>query len=305
MKKEYDIIFDYKDNKHFNQDLNGLIRKSNNENFEKWIFKNKNLNNFLPVTIINEKNEIIAALGITKFEIFIGDEKCTAIQLGNLFLKEAHKHENLEVELINAAIDKYSNVVDIIISFSNDIDEHIYEQTKFKKTKEYLYFLNWKHNEDTVRNKIKKLDLDLLQDFEIMTEKIKHSTKQSSHLDSKFDSSIKTFNILKYFSNDTYHIPSLDVVVCYKYNKDVFDLISIFAHDKVDIEYLLKIIVPKHIKRVDFGFIPDLKEGLHIANTDIFVRSSENKIKSTLWTKEITTNISDSKIIFPILSRQK
>lgn len=305
MKSEYDIIFDYKDNKHFNQDLNSLIRKSHQENFEKWIFKNKNFNNFLPVTIINEKNEIIAALGVTKFDLFIGNEKCSAIQLGNVFLKDAHKNEGLEFTLINAAIEKYSNVVDIIIAFSNEEDEEIYEKTNFVKTKEYLFFLHWTDDFDSVKNKFNKLDLEINQELEIVTEKIKHSTKQSNHIDTKLDSSVKTFNILKNFSNDVYHIPSMDVVVCFKYNKNIFDLIAVFSHDKVDLNSLLKIIVPKNIKRVDFGFIPDLKEGVHVVQTDLFVRSSEKKLKSNLWIKEITTKISDSKIIFPLLSRQK
>ncbi|AVN60624.1 hypothetical protein CG007_03365 [Mesoplasma entomophilum] len=304
MRDTYDIVFDHKDNKHFNQDLSNLIKRSPNNNFEKWLFKDKQLENFSPITIVNEKNEIIAALGILKFDVFISGEKCSAVQVGNFFVKEAYLDENLEEILIEAAIYKYSNLVDILISYCGIKDEDILKKSGFERRQEYLFFLPWNNKKKSESSKIIKLDLSVSHDFELVKEAILHSSKQSSILDTKGDSLVKFHNIQKYFEDDLWYIPSLQTVVCFRVKNGIFDFIGSFSSHNIDLEELLNIIVPNGIKRVDFGFMPDIKEGIHITKTESFIRTGMN-LHSCLYLREVTTGLKDKKFMFPLLSRQK
>ncbi|ATZ18338.1 hypothetical protein [Mesoplasma melaleucae] len=304
MRDTYDIVFDHKDNKHFNQDLSNLIKRSPNDNFEKWLFKDKQLENFSPITIVNQKNEIIAALGILKFDVFISGEKCSAVQVGNFFVKEAYQKENLEEILIEAAIYKYSNLVDILISYCGLKDEEILKKSGFERRQEYLFFLPWNNKEKMESSKIVKLDLSTAHDFELVKEALLHSSKQSNILDTKGDSLVKFHNIQKYFEEDLWYIPSLETVVCFRIKDGVFDFIASFSPHNIDLPELLNIVVPNGIKRIDFGFMPDIKEGVHITKTDSFIRTGLD-MHSCLYLKEVTTGLRDKKFMFPILSRQK
>ncbi|KAF5295869.1 hypothetical protein FQA39_LY13042 [Lamprigera yunnana] len=71
---------------------------------EKIAVRGHNFESYIPVALLNEKNEIVASTGIIKTKLYINGVACSAIQIANIFIKDGHQRENLETPALNRGI---------------------------------------------------------------------------------------------------------------------------------------------------------------------------------------------------------
>ncbi|WP_026389268.1 hypothetical protein [[Acholeplasma] multilocale] len=299
----YELIFDYRQNKHYNNELLNLIKRNNKSCFEDWMTKGHWEENYVPLSLINEKNDIITTLGVIKTNLYINQRKCNAIQLSRIIVKEGYEDQGVEQQLLKAIVNKYSNVSDIIYSFAEDEEQQLLLENNFTKVQEYVYFIPWNPQTEQEGTVIKKIDTDSVKDLEFLQEEIKHSTRISPAISTNGDSGVKMYNILKHYRRNVYFVPSMDATVVFTINNNVFTLVAVFSKSPIDVMDLLSILVPVGIERVEFGFIPKC-ENLHIRELNL-VETPEGVIDSRLFINEITTRIAGARILFPLLSREK
>ncbi|WP_027063406.1 hypothetical protein [Mesoplasma seiffertii] len=302
----YELIYDFKENKHYNNELYNIIKKSSKSYFEDWMLKGHWDENYYPMALINEKNDIVAAVCVIRLNLSINEVKCNAIQVGRIFIKDSYEHDQVDKKLLDLVVEKYSNVSDLIYSFSDSETDALFMNSEFQKVQEFIYYIPWNSSLDTEKTAIKKLDTDSIKDIEFIQDHIKHATKTPSMIATNGDSSVKLYNILKFYRRNVYYISEIDAVVVFTINqaKKRFTLVAIYSSNKIDIMDILKILVPDGIERVEFMFIPNLNCGVNIRKLS-FIETPEGNVPSYLYMKEITTALEGKKIFFPVLGRGK
>ncbi|ATZ18491.1 hypothetical protein ESOMN_v1c01060 [Williamsoniiplasma somnilux] len=298
----YELIFDYRDNKHHNNDFLNLIKKSGKSCLEDWMTKGHWDENYVPFALINNKGEIVANIGAIKFSLFIEGVRYNAVQLGQVIIKDSHKDQNLEEELIALIVSKYENIVDVIFSYDPEISPYLIKNHGFMDAHEYKYFKDWDPNLEPSGNIIKKIDTDGSKELAYIQTEIKHSTRMSKKIATSGDSQIKLFNILKYFRKNVYYIPSFEAIAVFSFTDGLFQLAGVYSKNNIEIDELLRVIVPLGINKIEFGFIPyvsDLQKQPLKYNTGHMPKIHRLAINA------ISAPIDFESVLFPMLSRIK
>ncbi|WP_031542257.1 hypothetical protein [Mesoplasma photuris] len=298
----YELISDYHDNKHYNSELMSLVKRQAKGCFEEWMVKNQWIDNYIPASLVNDDNEIVITMGIIKTNLYIKEKQVKAYQFGEILYRDGVPNESLKEILFKKVIDKYSNIADIIFTHSLE-DRSVLLENGFKEFEEFIYFIPWNGEDSQVGSAVKKLDFDNFKDIEFLKTEIKYSTRHARLLSSNGDSEIKLYNVLRHYRRNVYYIPSLSTTVVFTISGNVFRLVAMFTKKDVDLMTLLKTIVPKEMKYIEFGFIPNLPS-LYIKKMENYVTPSITQ-KNYLLINEITTKLTDIKISFPIIARQK
>lgn len=300
----YEFIFDYRENKHYNNDFLNLVKRLSGKGcLEDWMTKGHWDDNYIPFALVNQKGDVVANIGGVKLNVFIEGVKFSAIQLGQLLVRDGYEDENLAPILLKFITTKYENIVDLIFSYDPDLTPDLINKYNFQAATEFKYYKEWDPNHQPSGIIIKKIDTEGSKDLDLIQSEIKHSTRLSRKLSTSGDSQIKLFNILKYFRKNVYWIPSLETIAIFSFTDGIFQLAGVYSKNAIDINELLDCIVPLGIYKIEFGFIPDVtgicKEHLNYSRRDL------PAVINRIAIKIISAPIDLDNLLLPMLSRWK
>ncbi|ATZ16121.1 hypothetical protein JN01_0479 [Entomoplasma freundtii] len=304
---DYEMIFDYRSNKHYGNELMTLIKKeAAKSSYESWISRSKWDENYIPFALVNENGDILANLGIVRLYVYANQVRYQAVQLIGLLVNDDYKNQGLDKLLIQKVLAKYDDLVDLIYSYDPLINNLLNDEVGFANIIDCRWCKNWSETSGPTSLIAKRIDTTSTKELRNLWANIKHSARLSPTLSTSGDASIKIYNILKYFSRNVYYIPSKDVYVIFTIDKDVFKLIGVHSKCYIDWDELLKTIVPANIKKIEFGFMPPTSLG------DVYHHEASEPITNygpelgSLMIKVISGEINTSpNFFFPMLSRGK
>lgn len=305
---KYELIFDYRDNKHYNNELINLIKKNiakdhTKSSYELWMTKKKWDENYLPFALINEKGDIVCNIGVMKMNAIFDNKKYQVIQLIGKIVREGYEDADVDSQLVRMIIEKYENVVDAIYSYDESIKYLLKQEPGFEVLKEHIYIKPWNPERPNSGVIIRKVNTDSNKGLDFLHHEIKHSTRLSPVLWTSGDASIKVYNILKYFRRNVYFIPSKNVVVIFIIEDDIFTLVSVYSKSSVNLRELLDILVPQGINKVVFAFAPEW-DGDDLLIEEFVPSFNLNSYNShELVIKFISRPLYNGIICFPMLSK--
>ncbi|ADR24270.1 conserved hypothetical protein [Mycoplasma leachii PG50] len=301
----HSLVFNYRDNKHFLQEMHTIIKKRGSKTFEEWMINNNFDSAYVPVTIVNERNGVLAVSGFIKSKAIINKTTLNTILLTNTFTKSKESNPLMVDELIKGVVKKYENISDFIYTFSNVENDDVLIRNGFKKIKEYTYFMQWDPNKDAKLSVLKRLDLDTNQvDFEFVKDELFHSSKNNSLFYIREDGALSIYSLLKYYRNNVFYISNLDAIVIFSINNKTFQLIGLYSKNEIDVLELLESIVPKGILLIEFYFVPNIKNKFVVKELRK-IMAADYQHRSFLYVKQSTTNLEASKFVVPLLNRLK
>lgn len=134
-----------------------------------------------------------------------------------------------------------------------------YPKFGFKELAEYRY----KKEICNKNEHIRKLDLTLKSDLELLVQRYSYSNPYSALL-MKNNPELMMFHCLTFLKNHIYYFEQYDAVVIAKFNKDEILCYDIFTNKRCHMDDVLGVLVEKEKQTVVFGFTPISKEGYSI-----------------------------------------
>lgn len=300
---KYEIVNDFKSNKHYYLEFLNIIKRNSVENnltFEDWMIRIKWDDNYIPFGLIDEYGTLLAFCGVRKTMISSYNKKYRAAQLGKVYVKREHNKEEISRILISRIIAKYENIVDLIYLFDNNLNNKFLSEQGFELMPNYACTLNWDGRESQTNSSVRKIDIDNPTEMTNLYSEIKHSSKMSRVINTNGDALVKAYNIMKYYPRNVFHVPSLDTTIVSTIENDTFNLWGVFSKSDFDMEKLLKLVVPKNVKKISFGFIPEVPK---ICLEDLpLSRSTNNLVNLRLYVKQISVSLDKRTLKFPILA---
>lgn len=304
---DYEMIFDYRNNKHYSNGLMTLIKKeAAKSSYESWISRSKWDENYVPFALTNENGDILVNIGVMRMYVYVNQVRYQAVQLIGLLVNEDYKNQGLDKILVKRILLKFEDLVDIIYSYDPLINSLLNDEAGFANVLDCRWCKNWSETSGPTSLIAKRIDTNSSKELRNLWSNIKHSARLLPTLSTSGDASIKIYNILKYFSRNVYFIPSKDVYVIFTIDRDIFKLIGVHSKSYIDWNELLKTIVPINIKKIEFGFMPPIQLG------DVYFHETSEPITNygpelgSLMIKVISGRLTAiSSFFFPMLSRGK
>ncbi|EOA07180.1 Hypothetical protein MYEA_4430 [Mycoplasma yeatsii 13926] len=302
---QYSLIFNYRDNKHYNLELNSIIKKRGYQTYEDWILKNQIDLGFTPICAVNDRNGVLGVCGFLKNGITINKTSVNSVLITNQFVKSKAGNDDMVDQMIKGVINKYERIVDLFYTFSNNENDQTLIRNGFKKAKEYTYFMQWDQNVESELAVVKKLSPENnAKDLEFIKDYLFHSAKENSLFSVKEDKDLQIYNLLKYYKNNIYYLANLDAIVMFSITGHTFQLMGLYSKNEINIKTLLENIVPKGISLIEFYFVPNIKNKFVVKELRKIMVGEEHH-RSFVYIRENTTNLEASKFIFPLLNRLK
>lgn len=306
---DYELIFDYRSNKQYNNELLNLIKKeSSKSSYESWISRSKWDDNYVPYGLINEQGNIVANVGVFKMKVFYNHVRHKAIQLIGLLVKPEYKDKDVGKILIEKVLDKYQNIVDIIYSYDEKINVYLHPDKGFLSVPNKRLYKQWNPDKKQEVLLARRIETNSPKELGTLLDVIKHSTLKIVGFSTNGDSTIKLYNILKHFSRNVHFIPYKNIYVVFVIENNVFKLLAVFSSSPIIWEGLLEFIIPEGIEEIEFGFLPP-ECLLDVKSTEII--NHGNSAYSWLYRKNIKLKIisgnfnSPEDLFFPLLSHGK
>lgn len=301
---KYEIVNDFKNNKHYYLEFLNIVKKNSSEaslTFEDWMIGIKWDDNYVPFGLTDEYGALIAFCGVRKTMISVYDRKYSAAQLGKVYTKREHNKDEISKILIKKIITKYENIVDLIYLFDPSPNNEFLCQQGFELIPNYACTMEWDGEKSVSNSGVRKINIDNQGEMNNLYDEIKHSSHMSKVINTNGDALIKTYNIMKYYPRNVFHVPSLDVIIISTIENTTFNLWGVFSKSEFDIDKLLKLVVPQHVKTVSFGFIPTHPQ-IKLTNDQSPKTMRNSLVNSQLYIKQISVALDKKVLKFPILA---
>ncbi len=304
VKMKYEIVNDFKNNKHYYLEFLNIVKKNSSESsltFEDWMIRSRWDDNYVPFGLTDEYGTLIAFCGVRKTVISIFDRKYSAAQLGKVYTKREHNKDEISKVLIEKINNKYENIVDLIYLFDASPNNEFLTQQGFELVPNYACTMDWDGEKSITNSGVRKINLDNQGEIANLYEEIKHASHMSRAININGDALIKTYNIMKYYPRNVFHVPSIDAIIISTIESTTFNLWGVFSKSEFDLDKLLKLVVPQHVKTVSFGFVPTHPQvKLTRDQNPKTIRNS--LINAQLYIKQISVSLDKKTLKFPILA---
>ncbi|GIN87434.1 GNAT family acetyltransferase [Heyndrickxia sporothermodurans] len=276
---DYQLIYDYKDNRKYRESFNELAKLVFRLDFSQWYDKGCWNDKYICYSYIDGE-KVIANASITKMNVVINGVEYKGIQVGTVMTHPDYRHKGFAGKLMDYIIDKYEGYSDFIYLFANDKVFDFYPKFGFARVQESSYFLNIDEIKKKSNKTIRKLDTENSKDLSLMKLYAKERIPVSSVLGVKDNESLLMFYFLIAFPSSIYFIEEEDSIVIFEAEDGELHLYDVISRRKVDLEKVLSNIISSDIKRIIFHYIPDCKnvesEEIEAEDDVLFIRPMIN-----------------------------
>jgi predicted N-acetyltransferase YhbS len=281
--KEYTYNSNIIDNEQIRISFNELAKKTFGLNFETWG------KSYIPHVLLDNKH-VVANVSINIIDTIWENQKKSYIQLGTVMTDIEYRNKGLARFLINKILEEWKDKCDAIYLFANDSVLDFYPKFGFVKAIEYRSEMPICKTQGVV----KKLDMSLLQDRELLLSKYAQSNPFSA-LPMIDNVDLLMFHCSQFMNNNVCYIEKCDAIVIAECEDDSLLCFDIFCSNDKDMSDILSIMATERTKKVVFGFTPKQAYNYKISqlnekNTALFVLSSKENV------------FAYNQLMFPLLS---
>ena len=255
--KELLFIKDYKDHEYLRTSFNQLASDIFGIEFETWYKNGYWKEKFLPYSFI-EHYQVVANVSVNLVNLVVNAEVKQAIQIGTVMTHPDYRNKGLSRRLMEIVLDEYKHV-DIIYLFANQNVLDFYPKFGFSSTGEVQFILDYNHM-PAVSSKVRKLDACNPEDLE----HIYHLARNRKVISEVFGTSnceeLLMFYCIMVFSQDLYYLENENALVIFQREEGCIHLYDIVSPRKVNLQTVLRTIVPPDCSKVIFHFHPDEHE---------------------------------------------
>lgn len=278
---EYRLISDYKDIAKYKESFNELAKQIFELDFKDWYDKGCWNDNYICYSYV-DGDKIIANASINKMIVIFNDKEYKAIQIGTVMTHPDYRQQGLAAKLMNHIIEKYEKDYDYIYLFANDTVLNFYPKFGFEKVQESSFSLKVSGLKKplTKKSALRKLDINMQTDFELMKEFAANRIPSSSILGVKNNEHLLMFYFILAFNDAIYYIEEEDSIVIFEQEEHQLHIFDIISTKKVNIDSILNCIISADTEMIHFYFTPDydcknlITEFITKSDDTLFVRPS-------------------------------
>lgn len=290
-EKQYHFYIGYQNYDKLRFAFNSLSEKTFNLSFEDWFQCGYWNNKYIPYTLF-DGNNAIASVSANIMDFYVFGEQKRFIQIGTVMTDEKYRNKGLCRFLLNQVIRDFNDKADLIYLFANDYSLSMYSKFGFERKAEYEYFRP-SHKTSKNTTSYEQLNMDLQSSRDEVYYYAKHSVPFGPLMMHE-NADLVMFYCTSFLKDNVYCIPSLDVIVVAKIDKNCLEVMNIFGLKNVDLEEIISIFEDHNIDRVVLGFIPEhcsLYQPRKVTEKDpLFIYQGKTKL------------FDDHKMMFPVLS---
>jgi len=287
---EYDFIKDIKDDDQVRKSFNRLAQEIFGLSFEQWYKNGYWGNDYIPYVLL-DGDKVVANVSVNIINTRWHNQAKLYIQLGTVMTDKKYRGKGLSRWLMEKVLEDWKDKSHAIYLFANDSVLDFYPKFGFEKAIEYQYS---KAISKRVVN-VKKLDMSLAQDIELLLDAYKYSNPFSA-LPMENNTGLLMFYCSQLMKENVYYIEEYKAVVIAEHEAEKLICHDVYCPGECSLDDILCTMANENTEKVILGFTPKLTKDFQVAkheedNTTLFIL----KGKENLFEKNM--------LMFPLLSQ--
>ena len=223
--------------------------------FKIWHDKGFWTDEYVPHSIVKD-GEVISNVSISTMKIYVNGELKNGLQFATVGTLNEHRKQGLSREIMNYVLDKYKDWAQVHFLFGNNNVLSFYPLFGFQLYEEKVF--RSLSDLPVPKFSARKLNLNSNEDYDLIKEKIQ-SRKCISKLFGAEDYGFVThWHLLNVFPNDIYYVGEDDLIVIATEESGELHVWDIIYTTEFDLKEVLKKVVSKKVKAVNYYFSPDM-----------------------------------------------
>ncbi|MCH4890072.1 GNAT family N-acetyltransferase [Acidaminobacter sp. JC074] len=282
------FIKDYKNKESLRKSFSQLALDTFGIHFEKWYEKGLWNDKYVNYSYVDGE-KVISNVSINKMHVSWEGKTYTAIQIGTVMTDPDYRKKGLAYKLLQKVMEDYTDKVDFIYLFGNDLALDLYKKFDMHEFKEHRYMGDLPKVESS---DFRKISLDNQEDFDLMMKIADERSFLSDGIGTRNDSHLTMFYASLSYYDCIYYSSDLDVIVILDESEGILNLYDVLSTDKVDLPELIKKLPLKEADKIEYHFKPI---GMKVKETQMVVEDQ------TLLIRHKQLNIKES-FRFPAFS---
>lgn len=243
--------------KPFFDSFNDLYDIALDGDYSSWYDKGYWDESLIPFFIIKDAI-VVSNVSVAPMELVLNNKKVAVLQISTVMTHPDYRMQGLSAYLMQYVMDKYKDQYEFMYLFANESVLDFYPKFGFTRVDESSYKLKDISFTERVNVQWKKLSPDKLEDLKLLEDIIQDHVLLSQKLAFKGTQSLAMFHFISQFEESLYYCKELNCLVIMEYDGEVLRIYDVWSKDPFDWNYLIRCIVKKKTKEVQFFFIPDV-----------------------------------------------
>lgn len=288
----FELVKDYKEDQQLRASFNELAGKTFGLDFEAWYRAGFWGEDYIPYSAVLD-NRVAANVSVNHMRFCKDGKARFYLQLGTVMTDKEYRNRGLSRRLMEWIFEEYKGKVDGIYLFANDSVLDFYPRFGFRQVKEYQYYKkfhltgageeslagnenSWKAD---LQGKVRKVPLEMPEDWKAFAEKIKNYHTQGSFTNNNLG--LLMFYASGFFKDSIYYLEGIDVYVIAEMSEDTLILYDIYAKAEINPEAAAAYFSRDgRIRELALGFTPKDTTGYECReyreeDTTVFVKGPE------------------------------
>lgn len=233
-----------------------LPRVFSNVNFREWYDRGCWPDRYNPISIVVD-NEIVSNVSLARMNLLVDGEQRTALQLGAVGTLPEWRKRGLSRLLMNYAIDRYADTVDLMFLFANDDVVDFYPHFGFGHHREVVFVRDTAIPRSDFR--ARRLDIRAPSDWQFLVNRIASRSVLTKLFGAVTYDFVTTWHLINLHPNNVYHLEDPDLIAIVSERDGIVRIWDLIFGSRFDPEVLLpRILPPGRIGEVHYYFSPDL-----------------------------------------------
>lgn len=220
-------------------------------------FDKGNWDEHLQPFFIVKDGRVVANVSVAPMKLIMDNQTVSVLQISTVMTHPEYRGQGLSRYLMEHVMNKYKDHYAFMYLFANASVLDFYPKFGFVRVDESSYKLHHFDTETRIETKWKRLSIEDEEDLKVVETLVNDHVLVSKKLAFEANRCLAMFHVLLQFDESLYYCKELNCLVIMEYEKKTLRIYDVLSKEAFDWNDLIKRIVKKQTKEIQFFFVPD------------------------------------------------